>query len=882
MMNDLKTSLLVKSQVPEFIREEHPLFISFLEAYYEFLENEQVGQKNDLTTQAKKLRNISDIDESIEDFESHFFNTFGTLIPKDAALDKATLIKNVLPLYLSKGSEKSFKLLFRMLFGQELEVKYPRNDVLRASDGKWLIENNIRTVRDVYTPYTGNGTKREFLLAPCRCPITTDTLPINVTVFVNGVQTNDFYVRIETKKLVFNTAPSVGADIKIYYRAFDFDSVINRRVVGRKSGASVIVERYAQQVQNNDLIVELYISPKNVQGEFSIAEELLSDAFHENGELVPFVLQSVSVLDGINIIDGGSDYILGDDIRFVASDAEIQPRAIITRTFSGRIDRTTIVNGGAGFQAAANIAAVGFEPTQLFFAVGEINGSGANTANTFRIFSDVISDIDPANTDISASEWYFPSNVSPTGLVNVDSTISHAFGITQFTDIGEISNVQILVSATEVNITPVLNSEPAFITIEPQTANTTTNTVVTIDTYGSLGRMEVVTRGTNYQKGDEIIFINGPMTFGYGAEAEVSNVSTTGQITEINFVPSKITGTANVTSLSNVMVQGNSTLFEDELIVGDRIMINGETRTVVTISSNTSMNVNAPFGIEFTNKPVRKWDKNLLGGAGYRQDRLPTAVISSATGSNGSIIVTAIMGDGENIVPSGSGRPGEIQEIAIIDSGRKITTLPRIDLTQQGDGTAIATAELSDFVQTIEGRWTTSDSILSSLDRKLQGKDYYINQSYVLSSEIEFARYKKIFKELVHPAGFQPYGEIRKFNSIETSSNIATRTTLPTTIRTLSGLVNLNSSIYVVGTGTKFEVANNLGLITIGSYIAVNSQIRVVDSIISNTVLTVTDAFTITTNNENMVVLNTVYEAISTEPTLNEIIAENELVLTVE
>ena len=38
---DLKTSLLINRQVPEFIREDHPLFISFLEAYYEFLETEQ-------------------------------------------------------------------------------------------------------------------------------------------------------------------------------------------------------------------------------------------------------------------------------------------------------------------------------------------------------------------------------------------------------------------------------------------------------------------------------------------------------------------------------------------------------------------------------------------------------------------------------------------------------------------------------------------------------------------------------------------------------------------------------------------------------------------------------------------------------------------------
>ena len=115
-MSDYKTSLLVNRQVPEFVREEHPVFVSFLEAYYEFLETKQGTQYNDLTKRAKDIRNISDVDDSIEEFEEAFFNMYASLVPRDVSVDKATLIKNVLPLYPSKGSEKSFKLLFRMLF----------------------------------------------------------------------------------------------------------------------------------------------------------------------------------------------------------------------------------------------------------------------------------------------------------------------------------------------------------------------------------------------------------------------------------------------------------------------------------------------------------------------------------------------------------------------------------------------------------------------------------------------------------------------------------------------------------------------------------------------------------------------------------------------
>jgi hypothetical protein len=86
----------------------------------------------------------------------------------------------------------------------------------------------------------------------------------------------------------------------------------------------------------------------------------------------------------------------------------------------------------------------------------------------------------------------------------------------------------------------------------------------------------------------------------------------------------------------------------------------------------------------------------------------------------------------------------------------------------------------------------------------------------------------------------------------------------------------------VTGEGTKFNVANSLGIISIGAYIAVNNEIRVVSSIISNTNLAVTSAFTITANNEELLVVNTVYNAVATEITLDEIIAENEITLTVE
>ena len=41
----------------------------------------------------------------------------------------------------------------------------------------------------------------------------------------------------------------------------------------------------------------------------------------------------------------------------------------------------------------------------------------------------------------------------------------------------------------------------------------------------------------------------------------------------------------------------------------------------------------------------------------------------------------------------------------------------------------------------------SSDSIISSTERKIQGKDYYVDYSYITSSRVEFRKYKQILKD---------------------------------------------------------------------------------------------------------------------------------------
>lgn len=125
MITRPKVSSIVASQLPEFIRDEYQTFVDFLKAYYEFLET---TQKDPVT--------LRDIDTTLDAFITYFKSELAQKLPY-STVDERFLITRIKDLYLAKGSEASFKLLFRILFNKDITLQYPSTQMLRASDGKW-------------------------------------------------------------------------------------------------------------------------------------------------------------------------------------------------------------------------------------------------------------------------------------------------------------------------------------------------------------------------------------------------------------------------------------------------------------------------------------------------------------------------------------------------------------------------------------------------------------------------------------------------------------------------------------------------------------------------------------------------------------------------
>jgi hypothetical protein len=162
------------------------------------------------------------------------------------------------------------------------------------------------------------------------------------------------------------------------------------------------------------------------------------------------------------------------------------------------------------------------------------------------------------------------------------------------------------------------------------------------------------------------------------------------------------------------------------------------------------------------------------------QEGLPTVTVLSANGANANVEVLAIQGDGEELeTVFGNNKPGQIQTISIIDAGESLVVNPTLDLSDYGDGTAIAEAVLVPSFEVLDGRWTNSDGKLSANDIRLPGLNYYIDFSYVISSSIEFSKYKQLLKDLLSPSGSLPYGRLERLDVIDsTSLMVESETTL--------------------------------------------------------------------------------------------------------
>jgi hypothetical protein len=141
-----KISQLVENQFPDFYKEDGPNFIAFIEAYYEYME-----QNGKMTDAVRNLTSYRDVSETTEEFLQYFLNTFVPSIPTEIVADKRLLIKYIKYFNQTRGTIAAYRLLFRALYNEDIEIFYPSDQILKVSDGDWRTERYLVTS---YNPTT--------------------------------------------------------------------------------------------------------------------------------------------------------------------------------------------------------------------------------------------------------------------------------------------------------------------------------------------------------------------------------------------------------------------------------------------------------------------------------------------------------------------------------------------------------------------------------------------------------------------------------------------------------------------------------------------------------------------------------------------------------
>ena len=147
MTTDNRTSVFIEEQFPLFARGSGQQLVAFIKKYYESQE-----QANNYVETIHNLLNYQDIDTAPEKYFDYIAREIIPSIPERLLANRELLAKHIKEIYRVRGGPAGYRILFRALFNEEIDLYNPGDDILRASDGRWVKEISIKIQQTI----TGN------------------------------------------------------------------------------------------------------------------------------------------------------------------------------------------------------------------------------------------------------------------------------------------------------------------------------------------------------------------------------------------------------------------------------------------------------------------------------------------------------------------------------------------------------------------------------------------------------------------------------------------------------------------------------------------------------------------------------------------------------
>ena len=799
--NGQLTSLLIKNQLPEYIRDnpDYEKFHTFVKAYYEWME--QTGK---VTERTKNLLSLNDIDETSSEFIDYFVNDFLPFFPRETLLSREETVKVARQLYQTKGTPASYEFLFRILFNSNFEVFNTKEAVFKASAGIWYVSKSLKLA----------SSNRNFL----------DTT--NLRIF--GLESKSI-ATIEAAVLIGEKTEIFISNIERLFQSGEFVKVVDSnnqdvlfdgeiltaKIVGQISQIKVNSQKRGSLYQPGDpvVLVDGLDDPVNGVPASAIVSETTKGSLQRinvvNGgfgySLKPNTV--VTVLNGggakanvyqlanylppsYTITNGGTGYRINDKVvhdggTFAFVSAVDAHGTITDIKYVPSINAQAILGLTAGVESS-NVLADGA-------IIKTSTATRTSKANVSYITTDIIGYKD--DVIISNSQFFFANMTS----ANVDTRLIDALSFSEL----ETSSIFSMIvdnggggifSIPEIEVVSTIPTEDEFDVYGGQRSP--------IEPLGILAPIQIINGGGWYQANDRIIFSGGS---GHGAYANVTSVGANGTITGISYqfdpndpfplYPLGGTGYTNE-FLPSVTVQSANAHASGAQIEVPAILGTGAEFSLVVdrVGSVTSIKLEN-YGEDYSSQPgvsLKVQDivvsnvaiENLprKGEYLYQGPTIDLATYVSRVNSisllapdantelslynlqvfnynsnpNPNLVLT-IAGEDRNInmKMANSAFPQFEKTYTYFDALGNKTVFKRnynkFGYINYGDGTARANATFLNGLVIGDGQYLTSQGQPSSYD--IMQDDRYNNFTYMITVDREIAKYRDILLGLIHPVG---------------------------------------------------------------------------------------------------------------------------------
>lgn len=127
-----KISFFIDAQFPALYKEFGPDLIQLVKDYYVFLETDT----NQSIYNIRRIFEYRDIGQTLASMVIHWQRKFLADLPlKESQVP--FVVKNIMDLYRSKGTEQGIKLFFRVFYQEDIEIFYPAQKMFKPSSSFW-------------------------------------------------------------------------------------------------------------------------------------------------------------------------------------------------------------------------------------------------------------------------------------------------------------------------------------------------------------------------------------------------------------------------------------------------------------------------------------------------------------------------------------------------------------------------------------------------------------------------------------------------------------------------------------------------------------------------------------------------------------------------